>query len=108
MKRLTIILSVIAVFFLISGCSNSVGNENEPPGITMINFAIPETTHVKLWVENAYQTTVRVLVDEEREAGVYSVPLEMIDENGDRLPKGAYTYYIEIDDESLSRHLIYQ
>lgn len=106
MKRLTIILSVITVFFLFSGCSNSVGNENEPPGITMISFTIPEKTHVKLWIENAYQTTVRVLVDEERAAGNYTVLV--IDENGNRLPKGAYTYYIETEDESLSRHLIYQ
>lgn len=108
MKRFIVVCSIIMVCLYFSGCSNSVEIENEPTGTINISFTIPEKTHVKLWIENAYQTTVWVLVDEERAAGNYTVLVETIDENGNRLPKGVYTYYLETEDKSHSASLVYQ
>jgi hypothetical protein len=91
---------------LIWGCSNSVGPEDDVIPSTTISFSLVETSHVDLWIENAYQTKVLTLVDEEREAGNYEVSFDMIDSNGNRLPDGIYTYHLKVDDDSLSRILI--
>lgn len=91
---------------LIWGCSNSVGPENDVIPSTTISFEIVETSHVKLWIENSYQTRVITLVDEELDAGIYTFSINVIDSKGNRLPNGLYTYYLESNSYSTSRTMI--
>ena len=98
--------SFLLFLSLIWGCSNSVGPENDVIPSTTISFALVETSHVKVWIENAYQTRIITLVDEERDAGNYSVSFEMIDSKGNRLPSGLYTFHLETEDLSQYRAVI--
>lgn len=97
---------VILLFLFVSGCSNTLGPENDEIPTTIISFTIEEPGHVKLWVENAYKTKVLTLVDEQKNAGNYTVTIEWIDENGNRLPYGMYTYFLETDSLSISRTFV--
>ncbi|HBQ59094.1 MAG TPA: hypothetical protein DD671_05570 [Balneolaceae bacterium] len=97
----------ILLALILAGCSNSLTPELENVGTTNIAFALSEDSLVKLWVENSYQSTVKVLVDEFKAEGVYNVQLEMIDGNGDPLPEGLYTYFLETEQHSTSRAFLY-
>jgi len=98
--------SFLLIFSLFLGCSNTLGNENDIIPFTTISFSLEESSHVKLWVENAYQTKIITLVDEELNSGQYNVPLEMVDSKGNRLPNGLYTYHLKSDYFSASRIFI--
>lgn len=95
----------ISVFFLFS-CSSPVSTK-EDSRTTMISFALPERGHVHVWVENAYQTKVKTLVNKLLPAGTHNLTLEMIDNKGNPLPYGVYSYYIKTEDHSLSRSLLF-
>jgi len=98
--------SFLLFLSLIWGCSNSVGPEDDVIPSTTINFSLEETSHVKLWIENAYQTRVITLVDEERDAGIHTISFDMIDSKDNRLPNGLYTYHLETEFYSQSRTMI--
>lgn len=92
---------------LLAACSNSLATESIEIPTTNLNFSIPNETHVSLWIENAYQTKVRTLVDERLPPGSHTIELEMIDDNGNHLPYGLYVYYIQTDDYSHSNIFFY-
>lgn len=106
MTNKAVTFSLLLIFFLILGCSNSLGPENDVIPSTTISFAIGETSHVKLWIENSYQTRVITLVDEVRDAGTHTVSFDMIDSKDNRLPNGLYIYHLETDFFSTSRTMI--
>ena len=100
------VFSPLLMMLLLYGCSNTAGPGNDTLPSYTISFVLDEPGHVKLWLENAYQTTVITLVDEEREAGAHQVSFEMIDSDGNILPAGLYTYFLKTDSFSVSRALI--
>jgi aminopeptidase N len=60
--------------------------------VTMINYDIPKDARVKLTVYDLIGREVKILVDEHKVAGHYSVSF-----NGLNLPSGIYLYRIESD-----------
>lgn len=81
----------IAVSLIVFGCNSSIVDD---PAM-LIRFSVPETSHIKLYVENSYDTIVATLVDELKEAGVYEVQLDI-----NNLAEGIYFYTIEIKPEN--------
>jgi hypothetical protein len=100
------VISILLAFLLLASCSNSL-HPDEDFSTTIIQYALSEDTHVKLWLENSYSTKVKTLVDKFQQQGNYVVPLKMIDEDNAPLPFGLYTYYIETDKYSTSGVVIY-
>jgi hypothetical protein len=61
---------------------------------TVISFALPEASHVKVSVFNVLGQTVRVLADEEMAAGMQRVSWDGRDDNGSAAASGVYFYRI--------------
>lgn len=61
---------------------------------TVISFALPEASHVKVTVFNVLGQTVNVLADEEMAAGMQRVPWDGRDQNGNAASSGVYFYRI--------------
>ena len=91
-------LAFFYIFFILTmgGGSNSLDSGEDVPVKHKLGFQIEKSTHVHIWVENTYHTRVKTILDEEREPGVYQEPLGS-DSDGNRLPKGMYTYYLETE-----------
>jgi hypothetical protein len=68
------------------GCKSSI---LEDP-TTVINYSVPQASHVKLTVENSYNTLIATLVDKQQQSGYYAVNMDM-----SNLPEGIYFYTIE-------------
>ncbi|GEM_PF-1738727 len=102
-----LILCCLTVFG--TGCSNSLDTGGDDSLSTTISYQLNEETHVKMWVQNAYKTTVATLVDEVQPPGVHTSTFVAVDSNGNNLPEGIYTYRLETDSLSESRvfHLFY-
>lgn len=81
LNKITLI-ALLSVSLLFGSCSNSIGPYDDTIASTIVSFALPESSHVKLWIENAYQTRVITLVDEERAAGSHTVTFELVDPKG--------------------------
>jgi len=77
---------VLLFSFLLISCKSSILDDPS----TVINYSIAERSHVKLMVENMYNTIVATLVDQELNAGYYSA-----DFNSDNLAEGIYFYTLE-------------
>lgn len=95
-------LLLLTLTFLIFGCNSSIVDDPT----TVIRFSVPESSHVKLYVENSYDTIVATLVDEIKQAGVYEV---VFDTNN--LAEGIYFYTLKMTGESgnvteSTRHII--
>ena len=77
-----------ALFLLIfiAGCESS--NLVDPS--CEISYGIVKDSHVKLTIVNSYNTLIKVLVDEDQNAGMYSVQFD-----GSRLAEGVYFYTVE-------------
>jgi uncharacterized protein YcfL len=84
-------LVLIVLTFLTIGCNSSMVDD---PAAT-IKFSVPETSHVKLFVENSYDTIVAKLVDEVKQAGVYEAAFDI-----NNLAEGIYFYTLELKGES--------
>jgi hypothetical protein len=82
---------VIAITVLIFGCNSSIVDDPS----TTIKFSVAETAHVKLYVENSYDTIVTTLVDQVLAAGNYSVSFDT-----NNLAEGIYFYTLELKGES--------
>ena len=89
MKTVKIFIN-IAMLLLIS-CNSSILDDPS----TVIKFTVPETGHVKLEVENSYNTLIATLVDEEKSPGVYEVSFD-----ASNLAEGIYFYTLELRGES--------
>ena len=71
---------------LLVGCQSSILDDPS----TTIQFQVPEPAHVKLTIENSYNTVVATLVDGDLDPGYYSA---FWDGNG--VPSGIYFYTME-------------
>lgn len=84
MKKHYLILLIIAL--TIAGCKSSMLVDPT----TVIQYSVLERSHVKLTVENSYNTVVATLVDMEQAAGAHRVSF---DASG--YPEGVYFYTLE-------------
>ena len=84
-----LLLIILPVF--ISGCNSSIVDD---PYIT-IKFTTHESGHVKLTVENSYETQIAVLIDRYLEAGNYSAGFD-----ASELAEGIYFYTLKITEEN--------
>lgn len=103
MLRFKTILVLVPILFY--GCSNPLDVGDGVPLSTIITYNLPADSHVKLWVENSYKTSVATLVDEVQQAGFHNVTFNAVDSNGNNLPEGLYTYHLETNSHSQSRVL---
>lgn len=93
---------VIGITVLIFGCNSSIVDDPA----TTIQYSVPEQSHVKLYVENSYDTIIATLVDEVQMAGYYQVSFEI-----NNLAEGIYFYTLKMTGESgnvteSTRHII--
>lgn len=95
MKNILHFLSLFIVSTLLLSCSNSLSPTGYNDTTMSIQFSIPESDHVNIWIENAYQTKVVTVLGEFKVAGSHTVQFELVDYNGNKLPKGLYTYRIK-------------
>ncbi len=92
--RSRVLYTIMPTLFLL-GCGSSVV-ESENIGLTTIRFSIPQSGHVKLFIENSYDTIEITLVDQVLPAGTYSVQIP-----ADTLKEGVYFYKLQLDDQIL-------
>ena len=97
-------LKFLFIFCLINfiGCNSSILDDPS----TTIRYSIPESGHVKLTVENSYNTLIATLVDENQSAGAHEINFD-----ASNLAEGIYFYTIVFNGESGSyykaqRHLL--
>ncbi|NUM71529.1 MAG: T9SS type A sorting domain-containing protein, partial [Ignavibacteriaceae bacterium] len=72
---------------------------------TMINYALPKDGTVKLVIHNIMGQVVRVLVDDVKDAGYYSVSWDGRNNFGTMLPSGVYLYTIYSGDFTATKKL---
>ena len=89
MKKFNLILFVSLLSFW--GCNSSILDDPS----TVIKYSISEPSHVKLSVENSYDTVIAILVDGELPAGVFDVNFD-----ASNLAEGIYFYTLEIKSTS--------
>ncbi len=85
MKKVFIFALLVIIFF--AGCESSILDDPS----TIIDFRIPQKSHVKMTIENSYNTVIVTLVDGEVEAGQLNVSFNM-----NSLSEGIYFYTVEI------------
>lgn len=103
--------SLLSTYFfallLITGCSSPVNIPDEDPASTSITFSLQESSHVVIWLENAYKTKVLTITDQTYPPGTHSVSFEFADEKGKNLPFGIYTIFIEAAQFSINEPIFY-
>jgi len=72
---------------------------------TQIKFGLPAATHVRLQIMNVRGQTIRVLVDEQRAAGWYTVTWDSKNESGRDVASGIYLYLIEADNKKILKKM---
>jgi hypothetical protein len=85
---------ILPLMILIPGCKSSILDDPS----TKIKYSIEKTSHVKLTVENSYNTVIATLVDGQMDTGFYAVNFD-----SENLAEGIYFYILEargIDDSS--------
>ena len=100
MKKIKLLF--IFFLFVFFSCNSSIVDDPT----TTINYSIPEEGHVKLTVENSYNTVIATLIDDNQSAGSHSVIFD-----ASNLAEGIYFYTIVFNGESgsyykVQRHLI--
>ena len=75
--------------------------------VTTITYTVPEESRVKLTIYNLLGETVRVLVDERRQAGQHQVFWDASDASGQQVGSGIYLYRLQARDITLSKQMIY-
>ncbi|MFA6977718.1 MAG: hypothetical protein WC209_00225 [Ignavibacteriaceae bacterium] len=83
----TILISTFLLTTFFGGCKSSIVDDPE----TSIRFSVPQDSHVKLTIENSYNTQVAKLVDENKTSGHYNVSFSAND-----LAEGVYFYTLEL------------
>lgn len=85
MKNIFYITFILSL--LLFGCKSSIVDD---PTLT-IDYSVPEKSLVKLTIENSYNTIIKTPVDDEQNAGVYRVSVDVND-----LAEGVYFYTLEL------------
>ena len=73
---------------------------------TVIGYQLPEAGRVRLVIYNLLGQEVRVLVDEQMEAGSFTTTWDGTNELGRRVASGVYLYQIQSGDFSSSRRML--
>ena len=84
-------------------------NQNMPNPFnpaTVIGYQLQEAGRVRLAIYNLLGQEVRVLVDEQKEAGSFTATWDGADELGRRVASGVYLYRIQAGDFSASRRML--
>ncbi|MCF7804131.1 MAG: lamin tail domain-containing protein [Candidatus Marinimicrobia bacterium] len=98
-----------------------IGNENGLPMVfdleqnypnpfnptTTIKYQLPEQANVRLVVYNMLGQQVRTLVNEQKEAGYYTVQWDGINNNGVKISSGVYFYHIKAGEFNLTRKMVF-
>jgi hypothetical protein len=71
-------------------------NPNPFNPTTEIKYELPENSHVTLTIFNLVGQKIRTLVDEQQNAGYYSIPWDSKDEFGQEVASGIYFYRISV------------
>ena len=74
--------------------------------ITQISFSLAEPTKTSLKVYNASGKLVKIIVDEFKSAGFYSVSWNCKDDMGIKIAEGVYFYTLETPNQKFTRKLI--
>ena len=82
----TFVTGIALITALFGGCRSSIVDDPT----TMIQYSIRDDSHVKLTVENSYDTVVATLVDTVQRSGNYTVKLDL-----SHLPEGMYFYTLQ-------------
>jgi hypothetical protein len=85
-QSLPYILLLFLLTLSLNGCRSSILDDPS----TTIDYQIPEDSHVKMTIENNYNTVVAIPVDQDQSAGYYSVNF-----NASNLLEGVYYYTLE-------------
>ncbi len=72
---------------------------------TLIKFGLPTSSHVRLQIMNIRGQTVKVLVDEQKPAGWYTVTWDGKNEAGRDVASGIYLYLIEADNKKILKRM---
>ena len=73
---------------------------------TIISYGLSEAIHVKINIYNVLGQNVRILVDELKPAGSYSIKWDGENEAGNQLTNGVYIYRMEAGNFSFTRKLM--
>jgi hypothetical protein len=84
MKKYFFLIVIPAL--LLTGCRSSILQDPS----TLIEYDVPQLSHVTLTVENSYNTVVRTLVDADQGPGTYKVTFD-----ASSLQEGVYFYTLE-------------
>jgi|AntRauTorcE11897_2_1112592.scaffolds.fasta_scaffold00003_84 hypothetical protein len=100
---------LLLLLFLFTACSNSLSTSDSKnhTATTNISFTVPEYSHVKLWIENSYQTKIITLVNDSLQMGTHTAPWGAVDSQGKPVPYGLYSYHLRIGNKLISRPIIY-
>ncbi len=74
---------------------------------TTIEYAVQQSSHVKLNIYNTLGQIVRTLVDEYETTGEYSVVWDGKDNSGNVVASGNYFYQIKTDGNALTKKMIF-
>lgn len=85
MKKYLSILILISLFSI--HCNSSILDDPTTP----ISYSIPEPSHVKITIENSYNTIITILLDQDRDAGLYEITFSTAN-----LLEGIYFYTLEV------------
>jgi hypothetical protein len=80
------LLSIILAILGLVGCRSSILDDPS----TSIYYSVPERSHVKLTVENSYNTVVATIVDAVQEPGHHAALFDLAG-----LQEGIYFYTLE-------------
>ena len=101
MKKYTIL--IVFVLLIIQSCSNAL----EPVDFNRyIEFSLPQTSFVKVFIENSYNTTIVVLYKGELNAGKYTFVWNGRDKNGGKCIKGFYIAIVERNGRLLQKQTL--
>jgi len=73
---------------------------------TTIKYQLPKTSHISIILYDIVGCCVRVLRDEKKEPGCYTIQWNGEDEFGNAVPSGTYFYRFKTDDFSQTRKLL--
>ncbi|MCK4307513.1 PQQ-binding-like beta-propeller repeat protein [candidate division WOR-3 bacterium] len=73
---------------------------------TTIDYVLPRSTKVKLWIYDIAGRCVRKLVDEKKESGCYKVKWDRMDSQGKPVASGLYIYKLETEHFSKARKML--
>jgi len=86
------------------GLKQNVPNPFNP--VTVIQYQLPQTAHVRIDIYNVAGKLVRTVVDEPQEAGYKAVTWDGTDESGRKVASGVYLYRMQAADHVSKRMMV--